>query len=40
MIKIVMCVRRRRDREMAADEARFIDLASSCVFFTEEREVF
>ena len=28
MIKIVMCVRRRRDREMAADEARFLDLAS------------
>lgn len=31
---------RAADRAMAADEAGFIDLASSCVFFTEEQEIF
>ena len=31
---------RAADRAMAQDEAGFIDLATSCVFFTEEVEVF
>jgi len=31
---------RAADRAMAADESRFIDLGRSCVFFTEEAEVF
>lgn len=31
---------RAADRAMAEDEAKFIDLASSCVFVTEETEVF
>ena len=31
---------RAADRAMAADEAKFIDLGRSCVFFTEEVEVF
>ena len=31
---------RAADRAMAEDEARFIDLSASCVFFTEETEVF
>ena len=31
---------RAADRAMAQDETNFIDLATSCVFFTEELEVF
>ena len=39
MMKLVFCVRKRADIPAGEDEARFIDMENSTIFFAEEHEV-